>query len=296
MKISYVLIGVFVVWCIIASQWYLFGVKGLLTDPAHFHPHETTIAIIEILIMLLVAVLIGFGIAWFLRQKTIDQNQSTIADLQSAHKLAISAESEAKQQTEAAKGQAVRVEQKLTRAQETFKEDFQNLSKEKDKIKSELDQYISEAKRKQEEILTLKPKAQLADVELGRITFQTKQLENQLAESKSANQKLETELEECRATKSIATKEPVYSDFIAGQRLGISEASAEDKDDLKLISGIGPAIEEKLNAIGIYTFKQISEFTPVAVEQVTAAIKFFPDRIGRDNWIGQAAAFLRHRK
>jgi predicted flap endonuclease-1-like 5' DNA nuclease len=293
MKISYVLVGVFVVWCIIASQWYLFGVKGLLTDPTHFHPHETTMAIIEILVMLLVAVLIGFGIAWFLRQNAIDQSQSAIADLHNAHRLAISEEAEARLQAEK---QTERAEQKLARAQETFKEDFQNLSKEKERIKSELDQNRSEAKRKQEEILTLKPKAQLADVELGRITFQIKQLENQLAESKLANQKLEIELEECRATKSITRKEPVYSDFIAGQRIGISEASAEDKDDLKLISGIGPVIEEKLNAIGIYTFKQISEFTPVAVEQVTAAIKFFPDRIGRDNWIGQAAALMRHRK
>jgi predicted flap endonuclease-1-like 5' DNA nuclease len=293
MKISYVLIGVFVVWCIIASQWYLFGVKGLLTDPAHFHPHETTMAIIEILIMLLVAVLIGFGIAWFLRQNAIDQIQSTIADLHNAHKVAISEEAEARLQAEK---QAERAEQKLTRAQETFKEDFQNLSKEKDRIKLELDQNINEAKRKQEEILALKPKAQLADIELGRITFQIKQLENQLAESKSANQKLETELQECLSTRSVARKEPIYSDFIAGQRLGISEAPSTERDDLKLISGIGPVIEGKLNAIGIYTFKQISEFTPYAIDQVTAAIKFFPDRIGRDNWIGQAAALMRHRK
>lgn len=290
------LIGVFVVWCIIASQWYLFGVKGLLTDPVHFHPHETTMAIIEILVMLLVAVLIGFGIAWFLRQVAINQNQSAIADLQRAHKLAISAESEGKQQIEAAKEQAVRVEQKLTRAQETFREDFQNLSKEKDKIKAELEQNRNEAQRKQEELLSLKPKVQLADVELGRISVQIRQLENHLAESKSANQKLEVELEEFRASKSSSRKEPVFSDFIAGQRLGISEASASEKDDLKLISGIGPVIERKLNAIGIYTFKQISEFTPYAIEQVTAAIKFFPDRIGRDNWIGQAAALMRHRK
>lgn len=293
MKISYVLIGVFVVWCIIASQWYLFGVKGLLTDPANFHPHETTMAIIEILVMLLVAVLIGFGIAWFLRQTVIDQNQSAFADLQSSQRLTISAESHAREQAEK---QAERAEQKLARAQETFKEDFQNLSREKNKIKAELEQNRNEAQRKQDELLSLKPKVQLADVELGRITVQIRQLENQLAEAKSAGQKLETELEDCRASKSSQSKEPVFSDFIAGQRLGISEASADEKDDLKLISGIGPVIERKLNAIGIYTFKQISEFTPYAIEQVTSAIKFFPDRIGRDNWIGQAAAFLRHRK
>jgi predicted flap endonuclease-1-like 5' DNA nuclease len=293
MKISYVLIGVFVVWCIIASQWYLFGVKGLLTDPAHFQPHETTTAIIEILVMLLVAVLIGFGIAWFLRQTVIDRNQSALADLQSSKRLTISAESHARGQAEK---QAERAEQKLARAQETFKEDFQNLSKEKDRIKAELEQNRNEAQRKQDELLSLKPKVQLADVELGRITVQMRQLENQLAEAKSAGQKLETELEECRASKSSRSKEPVFSDFIANQRLGISEASAEDKDDLKLISGIGPVIEQKLNAIGIYTFKQISEFTPYAIEQVTSAIKFFPNRIGRDNWIGKAAALMRHRR
>lgn len=296
MRISYVLVGVFVVWFIIASQWYLFGVKGLLTDPAHFHPHETTMAIIEILVMLLVAVLIGFGIAWFLRQAVIDQNQKMISDLQVAQKTLIQSENEAKQQAEVAKGQAERTEQKLTRAQETFREDFQNLSREKERLKAELDQNRNEAQRKQDELLSLKPKVQLADVELGRISVQIRQLENQLAESKSANQKLEVELEECRASKSSSRKEPVFSDFIAGQRLGVSEASASEKDDLKLISGIGPVIERKLNAIGIYTFKQISEFTPYAIEQVTAAIKFFPDRIGRDNWIGQAAALMRHRK
>jgi predicted flap endonuclease-1-like 5' DNA nuclease len=63
-----------------------------------------------------------------------------------------------------------------------------------------------------------------------------------------------------------------------------------------MISGIGPVLEQKLNALGIYTFRQISEFTPQAIEHVTSSIKFFPDRIGRDNWIGQAAALARHRK
>ncbi len=296
MRISYILVGVFVVWFIIASQWYLFGVKGLLTDPAHFHPHETTMAIIEILVMLLVAVLIGFGIAWFLRQAVIDQNQTTIIELQNVQRSLIQSESEAKQQADAAKEQSERTEQKLTRAQETFKEDFQSLTREKEKIKAELEENRNQTRQKQEELLSLKPKVQLADVELGRITFQIKQLENQLAESKSTNQKLETELQECRTSKSYGRKEPVFSDFIADQRLGISEASPDQSDDLKLISGIGPVIERKLNAIGIYTFKQISEFTPHAIDQVTAAIKFFPDRIGRDNWIGQAAALMRHRK
>ncbi|MFC5045721.1 hypothetical protein ACFSTE_19395 [Aquimarina hainanensis] len=66
-------------------------------------------------------------------------------------------------------------------------------------------------------------------------------------------------------------------------------ADASQKDDLKLINGIGPFIEEKLNSIGIYTFDQISRFTSQDIETVTELIQFFPGRIERDNWKKQAS-------
>ncbi len=66
------------------------------------------------------------------------------------------------------------------------------------------------------------------------------------------------------------------------------KADASEKDDLKLISGVGPFIEEKLNGIGIYTFDQISKFTLEDIETVTQLIQFFPGRIERDNWKDQA--------
>ncbi len=69
----------------------------------------------------------------------------------------------------------------------------------------------------------------------------------------------------------------------------IGFATADDKDDLKIIVGIGVFIEEKLNALGIYKFAQIARFNEQDVEQVTKAIEFFPGRITRDNWVSQAA-------
>jgi predicted flap endonuclease-1-like 5' DNA nuclease len=66
------------------------------------------------------------------------------------------------------------------------------------------------------------------------------------------------------------------------------KADASQKDDLKLISGIGPFIEEKLNSIGIYTFDQISKFTSEDIDTVTTLIQFFPGRIERDKWTKQA--------
>lgn len=71
------------------------------------------------------------------------------------------------------------------------------------------------------------------------------------------------------------------------ESFGIADAS--EKDDLKRIKGVGPFIEEKLNAIGIYTFDQISKFSPEDIQTVTELISFFPGRIERDDWKGQAA-------
>ena len=72
----------------------------------------------------------------------------------------------------------------------------------------------------------------------------------------------------------------------------IPMATAADKDNLKVISGVGPFIEEKLNDLGIYTYEQVSLFDKDFIEKVTDAIEFFPGRIERDNWVNQAKALF----
>lgn len=72
----------------------------------------------------------------------------------------------------------------------------------------------------------------------------------------------------------------------------ITAASADQKDDLKLINGVGPFIEQKLNNLGIYTFEQVSQFDDELSNQVTDAIEFFPGRIQRDDWVGQAKVLM----
>jgi len=68
----------------------------------------------------------------------------------------------------------------------------------------------------------------------------------------------------------------------------IGKASEAEKDDLKQIKGVGPFLEKKLNALGIYTFAQIANFTNEDKDKVNDAIEFFPGRISRDDWVGQA--------
>lgn len=68
----------------------------------------------------------------------------------------------------------------------------------------------------------------------------------------------------------------------------IVEAPVElPPDDLKLVSGIGPALEKKLNACGIFTYRQLAALGDEEIERIEAAIKSF-GRIRRDDWVGQA--------
>lgn len=65
-------------------------------------------------------------------------------------------------------------------------------------------------------------------------------------------------------------------------------ATIKQKDDLKMISGIGPFIEERLHAVDIFTFRQISKFTARDIETINDAIVYFSGRIERDEWVAQA--------
>ncbi len=73
-------------------------------------------------------------------------------------------------------------------------------------------------------------------------------------------------------------------------RIGL--ASAAEADDLKEIVGVGPFLERKLHSLGIYTFRQVSNFAKEDIDKVNEIIEFFPGRIERDNWVGQSKVFF----
>jgi len=62
-------------------------------------------------------------------------------------------------------------------------------------------------------------------------------------------------------------------------------------DDLKRISGIGPKLEKVLNSLGIWTFDQMSKWSPNEIAWVDDYLQF-KGRIERDNWMAQAAALV----
>jgi NADH-quinone oxidoreductase subunit E len=59
-------------------------------------------------------------------------------------------------------------------------------------------------------------------------------------------------------------------------------------DDLKAIGGVGPKLEQVLNGLGVWTYAQIAAWTQAEIAWVDGELGF-AGRIGRDDWVGQAA-------
>jgi large subunit ribosomal protein L21 len=64
--------------------------------------------------------------------------------------------------------------------------------------------------------------------------------------------------------------------------------AAAGADDLKQLSGVGPALEKKLHAAGVTTFAQVAAWTEADVAAMDEQLSF-KGRIEREGWIAQAA-------
>ena len=78
----------------------------------------------------------------------------------------------------------------------------------------------------------------------------------------------------------------------AGAPVPLFTAPAGAKDDLKLISGVGPVLEGKLNAIGITSWAQVAGLKKADIEKLEAGLGF-PGRVARDEWTKQAKALAK---
>lgn len=115
--------------------------------------------------------------------------------------------------------------------------------------------------------------------------------------------KIEEDNSKIRATKTFERggKQMVYTAPLKNENNEldfdrIGKSSIENKNNLQKIKGIGISIEEKLNEIGIFSYKQISNLNSDDISRITELIKFFPGRIERDDWVSQANKLLNEDK
>ena len=91
-----------------------------------------------------------------------------------------------------------------------------------------------------------------------------------------------------KPAKKAAPKAEEAKEEAAGEDLAPLFTAPEGKaDDLKKISGVGPVLEKKLNALGITKYEQIMNFSADDIARVDEVLNF-KGRIERDNWIDQA--------
>ena len=86
------------------------------------------------------------------------------------------------------------------------------------------------------------------------------------------------------ATAKAPARKPVAAD---GKPEMLTAARGGVADDLKLLKGVGPKLEQTLNALGVYHFDQIASWRKKEIDWVDDKLKF-KGRIERDDWIKQA--------
>jgi predicted flap endonuclease-1-like 5' DNA nuclease len=261
MRTTFLLIIVFLLACIVSAEIYIKQVKGIgfLEAPAI----SQTLWIIEWLLMVLTACVIGICIGWYMQEKVITIKRGHVKNLLTERDALLSRENHFHFELE-------QLHKKLVRSQHEAAENFNKWTREKDRMKEELNSWQNHAEEAKRKNTRLKEKLETIENEIRVYKKAQLQLEDDLEKSQAEREGLEAKL-----TKSF---------------------TLPSRDDLKLINGIGPGIEKKLNALGIYSFRQISEFTPRTIEEVSSAIKFFPKRIEKDNWVSQARNFEQEKR
>jgi NADH-quinone oxidoreductase subunit E len=73
---------------------------------------------------------------------------------------------------------------------------------------------------------------------------------------------------------------------------GLATAREGRADDLKIIKGIGPKLEQLCHKLGYFHFDQIAAWTDGEIAWVDDNLEGFKGRVTRDRWVPQAKAIV----
>ena len=220
-----------------------------------------------------------------------------------AEKAKAAAEAEAAKMKAEAEAEA---EAQRKQAEKEAAERQARMDKELEERRKRLENLDEKARKKEEELIRVAEKAKTIDFGTLGVAASSK--------LKKKVEKGTEDLEVADASRFDDKGEAFISDTDGGARIswsgkagnrltgvkGIKRGFAAAavltvSDDLQKIKGIGPFIEDKLHALGIYTFDQVGRMTAELEETVNVAIEFFPGRVKRDEWAKQARKFSKNR-
>ena len=162
---------------------------------------------------------------------------------------------------------------------------LREIKKEEAAAKKAEEKAAKEAKKAEEKAAK---EAKKAEEEAAAAALLAKEEEEKAAKEAEAEEAPETAKPTTKEEKKKAELKRVKERSKSIDFKVLGKAKASEKDDLQAIKGVGPFIEEKLNALGIYKFEQIAKMTSKIEDEVNIAIEFFPGRVKRDEWVKQA--------
>lgn len=130
------------------------------------------------------------------------------------------------------------------------------------------------------------------------------ELERELEESRSARAHAEEETEQYRT--ALEEREAPHEEVRDADQEGVPETvvsvgpqdedngaaaagvqatSTEDDDDLKLIPGIGPKLEQLLHGLGVRSFRQVALWSDEDIDRIDTHLERFHGRIRREGWV-----------
>ena len=161
-------------------------------------------------------------------------------------------------------------------------------------LKEQLDKLQSERDNLERELKSVRGEIENKNVEIRNLDMKHNALQTLHTEAVEEIEELKIKLKAAKA--SLEEKDDVLVRVARRKHLldysSFGTATAEEKDNLKMIKGIGPFIEKRLHALEIFTFRQISKFSKKDIDTVNEAIEYFRGRIERDKWLDQAKELL----
>lgn len=103
---------------------------------------------------------------------------------------------------------------------------------------------------------------------------------------------LKADLDACRSSKAYVVPPAAFvapvTPVVAARPASLAAARGGQPDNLKLINGVGPVLEDLCHSLGYFHFDQIAAWTAAEIAWVDDNLEGFKGRVTRDEWVVQA--------
>lgn len=183
-----------------------------------------------------------------------------------------------------------KLQQLFLKMKQTEGEDKAEIARLQALLKDQQDNVVdqSESLNLSAEINALKMNFETANSKLNNCRIAYNNLEEEANAKEHKINELKSELEELKTANKTSKTTTTH----AQQTIDTEKVNASIKDDLTLINGVGPKLQEKMYEEGITLFEQIAAWKAADIQEFDEKLSF-KGRIERDEWIEQAKSLMK---